>query len=198
MSHRRSHLAGWRNGRRASLRCSCPLRAWEFESPLGDSAAADIPRRGRRPAGPHKAGPPGSIPGPGPFGRARPVVQRLRLLSYKEETGVQLPPGRLQGSWSAGVPAARLHGREEDRVRFSGGPSTRYGRAAGPTERHLACNQEIGVRLPGGPSGGISRAHGLTEGHRPGVAEVWVRVPVGPLAKLETEGSRIRFAGPPC
>ncbi len=24
-------------------------------------------------------------------------------------------------------------------------------RAAGPTGRHLACNQEIGVRLPGGP-----------------------------------------------
>jgi hypothetical protein len=34
------HIAGWRNGRRASLRCSCPSWAWEFESPLGDCGRA--------------------------------------------------------------------------------------------------------------------------------------------------------------
>ena len=45
-------------GRHATLRTSCPLRAWEFESPLGHC------RWGRCPTGFHKAGIPGSIPGP--------------------------------------------------------------------------------------------------------------------------------------
>ena len=80
-----------------------------------------IPRRGGRPAGSHKAGPPGSTPGPGtrirrhgtqtgkaarsrawclwvripPVLLVRPVVQRQRHLSYKEGRGVRFPPGRL-------------------------------------------------------------------------------------------------------
>ena len=37
---------------------------------------------------------------------------------------VRVLPGRLPASRSAGVPAAHLLGREGDRVRFSGGPST--------------------------------------------------------------------------
>ena len=94
----------------------------------------------RAPAGSHKAGLPGSTPGPGNRGWAgaqpsliswdrcgstpipampagiapqlvwrvhtilRPVVQRQRLLSYKEETGVRFPPGRLGKVWRVAMP----------------------------------------------------------------------------------------------
>jgi hypothetical protein len=136
---------------------STPVRATSGQA-LCSGARSKQPRRGGRPAGSHKAGFPGSTPGPGtrgwagaqpslmnwedvvrlpypqwqevsssggtvrkpaerrrpPFGRCpeprdlwvrlppvllqvvpRPVVQRQRLLSYKEETGVRFPPGRL-------------------------------------------------------------------------------------------------------
>src|SRR5436305_1774769 len=77
-----------------------------------------------------------------------------RRLAHIQETVVRLHPGRLCGfsTRSAGVTAACLRGREVVRVRPPGGPLLlRIFRAAGPTERHLACNQEIGVRLPGCP-----------------------------------------------
>ena len=45
--------------------------AWEFESPPGDSTL----QAGRCPAGPHKPGVPGSIPGPGTAGG--PVLGRV-------------------------------------------------------------------------------------------------------------------------
>ncbi len=45
--------------------------AWEFDSPPGDS----ILQAGRCPAGPHKPGVPGSIPGPGTAGG--PVLGRV-------------------------------------------------------------------------------------------------------------------------
>lgn len=68
--------------------------------------------------------------------KRRPVVQWRRHLSYKEETGVRLPPGRLVSGWKP-----HLFIRSPD----DGATSW----AAGPTGRRLACNQEIGVRFPG-------------------------------------------------
>lgn len=68
-------IAGWRNGRRASLRSSCPFCGLGSSSlpsatwPGGQSCKS-FPRRGRRPVGSHKADSPGSIPGPGTRGRA--------------------------------------------------------------------------------------------------------------------------------
>ena len=61
--------------------------AWEFESPPGDSTPLQA---GRCPAGPHKPGVPGSIPGPGTRGwaGARPSVIR-------SEAEVRLPDPQL-------------------------------------------------------------------------------------------------------
>src|SRR4026207_2204028 len=60
---------------------------------------------------------------------------------------VRLHPRSLE-SWSVGVPAARVRGKDEDRVQFPDGPLLKTW-AARPTGRCLACNQEIGVRFPG-------------------------------------------------
>ncbi len=61
---------------------------------------------------------------------------------------VRFHPRSLAGYWSVGVPAARVRGKDEDRVQFPDGPLLKTW-AARPTERCLACNQEIGVRFPG-------------------------------------------------
>ena len=49
-----------------------------------------------------------------------PVVQRQRRLGDSQEDGGSSPPGITR--WSAGVLAAHLLGKEEDRVRFPDGP----------------------------------------------------------------------------
>ena len=91
-------------------------------------------------------------------GVRRPVVQWQRHLSYKEETGVRLPPGRFDHIHECECDGPRVCRRHPSLVRrgteFDSRAdlcSYRQTRAAGPTERRLACNQEIGVRLPGGP-----------------------------------------------
>ena len=52
----------WNLGRHATLRTSCPLRAWEFESPLG--YWTERLQVGWCPVGFHKPDPSGSIPEP--------------------------------------------------------------------------------------------------------------------------------------
>ena len=92
-------------------------------------------------AEPHKLRRPGATPGPAIFeggivkdeGRSisafillpstvsmGPVVQRRRHLRDMQETMVQLHPGSLERS--AGVSAAHVRGKDEDRVQFPGGP----------------------------------------------------------------------------
>ena len=78
-----------------------------------------------------------------------PVVQGQRRLGDNQESDGSTPSGITD--WSVGVPAARLLGREEDRVQFPNGPLIDKEWATGPKGRHLVCTQEIGVRVPGGP-----------------------------------------------
>lgn len=73
----------------------------------------------------------------------------------------------LRRSWSVGVSAAHLLGKEEDRVRLPDGPLE--ARAAGPKGRHLVCTQAIGVRVPGGPL----NEHGLMVQREDARLAVW-------------------------
>ena len=57
--------------------------AWEFDSPLGHLQA------GRRPTGPHKAGPPGSIPGPATVRLPPPSDGRMTQVGWMEVFSVQ-------------------------------------------------------------------------------------------------------------
>ena len=88
-------------------------------------------RVGQGPVEPHKLNRPGATPGPA-------ISLSLRVHA-----------GKIR---SVGAAAARCFGKAAARVRLPDGPLTLNEQwAAGPTGRHLACNQEIGVRLPGGP-----------------------------------------------
>ena len=70
---------------------------------------------------------------------------------------VRFHPGSLM-SWSVSVPAARLLGKEEDRVQFPDGPSTEHGT--------LACAERRakGIRNTGCSSNG--KTPGLQPGNR--------------------------------
>src|SRR5262249_41798103 len=65
--------------------------------------------------------------------------------------------------------------------------------AARPMERRLACNQEIGVQLPGCP---LNNKGSWSKGKTSG----WQSENPGsiPGESTDTEGSRIRLAGPHC
>lgn len=165
-------IAGWRNGRRASLRCSCPSWAWEFESPLGDCG-----RAGARPSLINSECwvrlPGQQLSICGRVGKpAKPPVRETGACGFDSHSGycfasyrrlaVRTPAShagwrRFEScrddsfSRSAGVTAACLLGTEAVRVRVPSGPLVRGGGAAGPTARRLPCTQEVGVRLPGGP-----------------------------------------------
>lgn len=127
-------------GRRASLRNSCPLRAWEFKSPLGNSKSERMNKRTNRQTPGRQIGKAASMRGwclwvRVPLRRLSCQKENMissrgplvRPLSYKEEKEVRFLPGRpvanWQEWWSAGVKAAYLIGIEGDRVRFSGRPS---------------------------------------------------------------------------
>jgi hypothetical protein len=112
---------------------------------------------------------------------SRPVVQWQRHLSYKEETGVRLPPGRLDSfiheeSGPAGALAACLRGREVDRVRFSGGPWFDVMNRGLLVQRDDAW---LATRRSGFDSPAV---HSLTRF----------------FSTIDLEGSRIRLAGPHC
>jgi hypothetical protein len=136
---------GGGTGRRASLRCSCPSWAWEFESPLGDCG-----RAGARPSlinsecwvrlpGPQ-------LSGDGRVGkRAKPPVRETGACGFDSHSGycivpsssgqdaclthrmaqVRVLPGRLGSFGPQVLRAARLRGREAVRVRVPSGPLVR-------------------------------------------------------------------------
>src|SRR5262245_2417257 len=117
---------------------------------------------------------------------------------------VRFHPGslRCENIWSVGAEAAHRFGMAEDWVQFPDGPLI---------ENMGGSSNGKMPRLHRGDRGSIPRpvhctewAHGPTGRHRPGVAEdqlasmpvgAPVRFSVGPL---NTEGSRIRLAGPVC
>ena len=127
---------------------------------------------------------------------------------------VRVLPGRLPKSRSAGVPAAHLLGREGDRVRFSGGPSS-GGIGLQFPGRFLSSNGLLVQR----DDTGIARRsdpRGFPPGSTPrrstrrslwskgpwskGTTSPWRGGDPGstPGGSTETEGSRIRFAEPSC
>ena len=103
---------------------------------------------------------------------------------------VQLHPRSLENNWSVSISAARVRGKDEGRVQFPDGPLTnKWG--VGPTGRRLVCTQEIGVRLPDAPLMG-SWSNGTTPARQAGDPGSI------PGESTDTEGSRIRLAGPVC
>ena len=96
--------------------------AWEFESPPGDFILDALPRRGRCPAGLHKADLPGSIPGPGTCGWAG-----ARPSFIRSEAEIRLPDPQLSvfmaryANWHRGqveslVPVGSTPTRATDRI----------------------------------------------------------------------------------
>lgn len=77
-----------------------------------------------------------------PLGRQLPAGYRVIHL----RVDFRFQPGSL---WSESVSAARVCGKDEDRVQFPDGPLEF--RDAGLTGRRLVCTQVIGVRFPGAP-----------------------------------------------
>jgi len=166
---------------------SIPVRA-AVKGTQTQAKTHDQPRRGGCPTGSHKAGLPGSSPGPGTQGRgvlpfvsqncqARSVPHhasvRGKNVPWSSGTTPLLQRGK-GGSTPSGTtsrPYRKLAGFDAQAKRSSVRRDHRW--AAGPMGRRLACNQEIGVQLPG-------------------------RSTRRRLCRFETEGSRIRFAGPPC
>ena len=206
-------IAGWRNGRRASLRRSCPSLG------VGVRLSPRRLRVGRCSAETHNLGLLGSTPRPATS--SPPGRQTGKAASPRDWClWVRLPPRRLLDRRENAVPwsngndvwvtsrkrwfdsirddchaVRRCYGRHASSVGRRFGFESRadlcwFGndRAAGPTGRHLPRTQEIGVRLPGGPLSHVRRAHGPTGRHRPGVAEIRVRLPVGPLRRRKVAG----------
>ena len=168
-------------------------------------------RVGQRSAKSHELRPPGATPGPATAEYANwqsdqveslvilqvrllprslthgPVVQWRRRLRDVQESAGSIPAGITRRS--VGVPVAHLLGKEGDRVRFPDGPLDQW--AARSMGGRLVCTQVIGVRLPGGPLTG-PWSNGKTPVRHTGNPG---SIPGG---STETEGSRIRVAGPHC
>jgi hypothetical protein len=143
-------FAGWRNGRRASFRGSCPSWAWEFESPLGDC--------GRAGARPSLINSECRVRHPGPRLSIRPGRQTGKAASLRGWClWVRLPPRLLLRVPSSSGQDTCLTNRIAQVRVLPGRLGSRLRRAAGPTGRHLPCKQEIGVRLPGGPLISVGR-----------------------------------------
>lgn len=107
-----------------------------------------------------------------------PVIQRLRRLDDTQEADGSTPSGITR--WSAGVSEARVFGKDEDRVRFPGGPLELMGWHV-PRRRLTFAKSVRRVRFPSGPL--KARAHGQTARRQLGRLEIWVRFPVGPLKR---------------
>ena len=94
---------------------------------------------------------------------------------------------------SVGVLAAHVRGKDEDRVQFPDGPLEEHKWAVRPMGGRLVCNQEIGVRISDGP---LCDTGSWSNGKTP----PWHGENLGsiPSESTDTEGSRIRLAGPHC